>query len=132
MDKVNHVSEEKESFLEWFNDVIPETQFPQIAAQVLFECMNCSECCRGEGYTLVDHEDMQEIARSFEVSVGRGRSQIHGSRSGREDWIQGPEEHRHGEELLLSGYRDAQVQGLRKPASHMQDIPHAESRPGMR
>jgi Fe-S-cluster containining protein len=68
LDKVNHVSEEKESFLEWFNDVIPETQFPQIAAQVLFECMNCSECCRGEGYTLLDHEDMQEIARSFEVS----------------------------------------------------------------
>jgi Fe-S-cluster containining protein len=69
LDKGEDVSEEKEAFLEWFNDVIPETRFPQIAAQVLFECMNCNECCRGEGYALVDHEDLEEIARSLGLSV---------------------------------------------------------------
>ncbi len=61
-------SEERESFLEWFESEVPETQFPQIAAQVLFQCMNCSECCRGEGYSLVDQEDLQRIARSFGLS----------------------------------------------------------------
>ena len=97
------MSEEKEAFLEWFHNDVPETQFPQIAAQVLFECMNCNECCRGEGDTLVDHEDLQEIARSFKIERGPGGSPIYGSRSGREGWIQSPEEHRPGEELLLSG-----------------------------
>jgi Fe-S-cluster containining protein len=70
------VSEEREAFLEWFNDVIPETQFPQIAAQVLFECMNCNECCRGEGYALVDHEDLEEIARSFGLSVSEAEARF--------------------------------------------------------
>jgi len=41
---------EKESFMQWFSSEIPETLFPQIAAQVLFQCENCGECCRGEGY----------------------------------------------------------------------------------
>jgi len=76
LDKGEDVSEEKELFLEWFNDVIPETQFPQIAAQVLFECMNCNECCRGEGYALVDQGDLEEIARSFGLSVSEAEARF--------------------------------------------------------
>ena len=70
------MSEEKEAFLEWFYNDVPETEFPQIAAQVLFECMNCNECCRGEGDTLVDHEDLQKIARSFKLSGPRRRPDL--------------------------------------------------------
>jgi Fe-S-cluster containining protein len=70
------VSEEKEAFLEWFHNDVPETQFPQIAAQVLFECMNCNECCRGEGDTLVDHEDLQVIARSFKLSLAQAEARF--------------------------------------------------------
>jgi Fe-S-cluster containining protein len=69
-------SEEKGAFMEWFHGQIPETQFPQIAAQVLFDCMNCNECCKGEGYALVDHEDMQEIARSFELSEAEAEARF--------------------------------------------------------
>ncbi len=70
------MSEENEAFLKWFHNDVPETQFPQIAAQVLFECMNCNECCRGEGYTLVDQEDLQEIARSFKLSVAQAEARF--------------------------------------------------------
>ena len=59
---------EAESFLQWFFREIPEALFSQIAAQVLFRCENCGECCRGEGYVLVDEADLQEIARTLGIS----------------------------------------------------------------
>ena len=70
------LSEEKVAFMEWFQNQIPEPQFPQIAAQVLFECMNCNECCRGEGYALVDHEDLLEIARSLGLSKAEAEARF--------------------------------------------------------
>jgi Fe-S-cluster containining protein len=55
--------------MEWLGDAIPESLFPQVAAQSLFECCNCSECCRGEGYALLDEEDMQRIAQELGLSL---------------------------------------------------------------
>ena len=60
---------DKELFMQWFSSEIPETLFPQIAAQVLFRCENCGECCRGEGYALVDEEDLQEMATNVWASA---------------------------------------------------------------
>ncbi|RQW78657.1 MAG: YkgJ family cysteine cluster protein [Methanothrix sp.] len=56
------IVEESKSFLEWFRDEVPEIQSSLAAAQVLFECKNCGECCKGEGYALVTNEDLQRIA----------------------------------------------------------------------
>jgi Fe-S-cluster containining protein len=67
---------EKESFLQWFFSEIPEILFPQIAAQVLFRCENCGECCRGEGNALVDEEDLQEIARTLAISPSEARARF--------------------------------------------------------
>jgi Fe-S-cluster containining protein len=67
---------EKELFLQWFSSEIPESLFPQIAAQVLFRCENCGECCRGEVYALVDEEDLQEIARTLAISPSEARARF--------------------------------------------------------
>ncbi|MCX6677479.1 MAG: YkgJ family cysteine cluster protein [Methanothrix sp.] len=67
---------EKESFLQWFSTEIPETLFPQIAAQVIFRCENCGECCRGEGYALVDEADLQEIAKAQGISPSQARARF--------------------------------------------------------
>lgn len=64
---------EKEAFLQWFSSEIPESLFSQIAAQVLFRCENCGECCRGEGYALIDDGDLQEIARILGISPSETR-----------------------------------------------------------
>lgn len=56
------MTEESESFLNWFGAEVPEIQLSLAAAQVLFECRNCGECCKGEGYALVTHDDLQRIA----------------------------------------------------------------------
>ena len=56
------IAEESKSFLDWFRDEVPEIQSSLSAAQVLFECKNCGECCKGEGYALVTNEDLQRIA----------------------------------------------------------------------
>lgn len=67
---------DKESFMQWFSSEIPETLFPQIAAQVLFRCENCGECCRGEGYALVDEADVQEIARTLGIRPSQARTRF--------------------------------------------------------
>jgi Fe-S-cluster containining protein len=67
---------ENESFMQWFSTEIPETLFPQIAAQVLFRCENCGECCRGEGYALVDEADVQEIARTLGISPSEAKARF--------------------------------------------------------
>ncbi|MCK9441003.1 MAG: YkgJ family cysteine cluster protein [Methanothrix sp.] len=67
---------EKESFLQWFYTEIPKTLFSQIAAQVLFRCENCGECCRGEGYALVDEADLHEIARTLGISPSKARARF--------------------------------------------------------
>lgn len=67
---------ERESFLEWFSSEIPKTLFSQIAAQVLFQCENCGECCRGEGYALVDEADLQEIAAKLHISRSDARARF--------------------------------------------------------
>ncbi len=67
---------EKESFMQWFSSEIPETLFPQIAAQVLFCCENCGECCKGEGYALVDEADVQEIAGTLRISPFQARARF--------------------------------------------------------
>ncbi len=67
---------EKESFLQWFSSEIPETLFPQIAAQVLFRCENCGKCCREEGYALVDEADLQEMASSQGISPSEARTRF--------------------------------------------------------
>ncbi|VVB71976.1 Putative zinc- or iron-chelating domain protein [uncultured archaeon] len=73
--KTQNVSETRESFLDWLGDAIAESRFPQIAAQVLFQCHNCNECCLGEGYALVDEDDIQGIAQALghSPSVARTR-----------------------------------------------------------
>jgi Fe-S-cluster containining protein len=58
-------SAEREEFLRYFSSEVPETLFSQIAAQALFHCENCGECCQGEGYALVDEMDIAEIARAL-------------------------------------------------------------------
>jgi Fe-S-cluster containining protein len=60
--KQEMIVEESKSFLDWFRDEVPEIQSSLAAAQVLFECKNCGECCKGEGYALVTNEDLQRIA----------------------------------------------------------------------
>ena len=65
--------EEREAFLQWFTEEVPDSLFPQIAAQVLFRCLDCGECCRGEGYALVDEGDIQEIARALGISRSEAR-----------------------------------------------------------
>jgi uncharacterized protein len=67
---------EKESFMQWFSSEIPETLFPQIAAQVLFRCENCGECCRGEGYALVDEADVKEIAGTLGIRPSQARTRF--------------------------------------------------------
>ncbi|MDD4652447.1 MAG: YkgJ family cysteine cluster protein [Methanothrix sp.] len=67
---------DKESFLQWLSGEIPETLFPQIAAQVLFHCENCGECCRGEGYALVDVADIEEIAGALAISPTQARARL--------------------------------------------------------
>ncbi len=67
---------EKDSFIQWFSSEIPQTLFPQIAAQVLFRCENCGECCRGEGYALVDEADVQEIARTLGIRPNQARDRF--------------------------------------------------------
>ncbi|MDD4448201.1 MAG: YkgJ family cysteine cluster protein [Methanothrix sp.] len=67
---------EKDSFMQWFSSEIPETLFPQIAAQVLFRCENCGECCRGEGYALVDEADVREIAGTLGIRPSQARSRF--------------------------------------------------------
>jgi len=67
---------EKESFMQWFSSEIPETLFPQIAAQVLFRCENCRECCRGEGYALVDEADVQEMACTQGISPSQAMARF--------------------------------------------------------
>lgn len=61
------VEAEREAFLQWFAQEIPEGLFVQIAAQVLFHCKSCCECCRGEGYCLVDGRDISEIAKALSI-----------------------------------------------------------------
>ncbi|MDD1754001.1 MAG: YkgJ family cysteine cluster protein, partial [Methanothrix sp.] len=68
--------EEREAFFQWFTEEVPDSLFPQIAAQVLFRCLDCSECCRGEGYALVDEGDIQEIARALGISRSEARERF--------------------------------------------------------
>lgn len=70
------MNEERDAFLDWFSQEIPESLFCQIAAQVLFECKNCGECCRGEGYALVDEGDIREIAKTLGISQSETRSRF--------------------------------------------------------
>ncbi|MDQ1311697.1 MAG: hypothetical protein QG605_236 [Euryarchaeota archaeon] len=56
---------EKEKLIEWLREGGSQPLFSQIAAQSLFQCQNCNECCRGEGYSLVDREDIKRIAISL-------------------------------------------------------------------
>lgn len=67
---------EKEQFMHWLFEELPESLFSQIAAQVLFRCQNCRECCRGEGYALVDEEDIHEIARALDMSYSIAKSRF--------------------------------------------------------
>ncbi len=67
---------EKESFMQWLSSEIPETLFPQIAAQVLFRCDNCGECCRGEGYALVDEADVAEIAGALCIRPSQAKTRF--------------------------------------------------------
>lgn len=67
---------DKESFMQWLSSEIPETLFPQIAAQIIFRCENCGECCRGEGYALVDSADIKEIARALQISPSLARARF--------------------------------------------------------
>ncbi|MGB7545507.1 MAG: hypothetical protein WBL92_07900 [Methanothrix sp.] len=92
---------EKEQFMHWLSEELPESLFSQIAAQVLFRCQHCRECCRGEGYALVDEEDIHEIARALEVSHSIAESRFtepDPEKSG----MQNPEKLWGGEKLLLS------------------------------
>lgn len=67
---------DKESFLQWLSGEIPETLFPQIAAQVLFRCENCGECCRGEGYALIDGADIEAIAGALCINPTQARTRL--------------------------------------------------------
>jgi uncharacterized protein len=68
--------EEREAFLQWFTEEVPDSLFPQIAAQVLFRCLDCGECCQGEGYALVDEGDIQVIANALGVSRSEARARF--------------------------------------------------------
>jgi Fe-S-cluster containining protein len=70
------IAEESKSFLDWFLAEVPEIQSSLAAAQILFECRNCGECCKGEGYALVTHEDLQRIADFFGKSASAIFSQF--------------------------------------------------------
>jgi len=59
--------EDRRAWMMWFQDAVPEHLFPQIAAQVLFQCQSCDECCRGEGYAQIDQRDLQRIARCLDL-----------------------------------------------------------------
>lgn len=67
---------EREQFLHWLSEDLPESLFSQIAAQVLFRCCHCKECCRGDGYALVDEGDIREIARALDISHSQARSRF--------------------------------------------------------
>ncbi len=64
---------QKEAFMEWLSSTVPEYVFSQIAAQALFQCQDCGECCRGEGYALIDEDDLQAIARGLGISPSKAR-----------------------------------------------------------
>jgi Fe-S-cluster containining protein len=72
----NRDIDENEAFLQWFSEEVPESLFCQIASQVLFRCQNCSECCKGEGYALVDDGDLQEIAKALGISKSEARARF--------------------------------------------------------
>jgi len=76
MNKKDRDAEEREAFLQWFSEEVPESLFSQIAAQVLFRCQDCGECCRGEGYALVDDEDILEIAKALGISRSEARARF--------------------------------------------------------
>lgn len=67
---------DRESFLQWLSSEIPETLFPQIAAQVLFRCENCGECCRGEGYALVDGGDIEAISQALTIRPAEAKARF--------------------------------------------------------
>ena len=93
---------EKELFLQWFSSEIPQTLFSQIAAQVLFRCENCGECCRGEGYALVDEDDLQEIAGTLRISRPEAKLRFTNPDPGKKCRMPDPKEHRAGWKLLFS------------------------------
>jgi uncharacterized protein len=70
------MTEDASSFLNWFQAEVPEIQSSLAAAQVLFECRNCGECCKGEGYTLATQEDLKRIADFFGKSASTVFSQF--------------------------------------------------------
>jgi Fe-S-cluster containining protein len=76
MKKSNSETEEREAFLQWFTEEVPDSLFSQIAAQVLFRCLDCGECCRGEGYALVDGEDILVIANALGISRSEARARF--------------------------------------------------------
>lgn len=69
-------AEEKDAFLQWLSEEVPESLFSQIAAQVLFRCQDCGECCRGEGYALADDGDILEIAKALGISRSEARARF--------------------------------------------------------
>jgi len=67
---------EKEKLIEWLREGGSQPLFSQIAAQSLFQCQNCNECCRGEGYSLVDREDIKRIAISLGLDEAEATSRF--------------------------------------------------------
>jgi len=67
---------QREAFLEWLSREVPEYLFSQIAAQVLFQCKGCGECCRGEGYALLDEADILAMAGELAVSPTQAKTRF--------------------------------------------------------
>ena len=49
---------------------------PRLPPRSFSSCENCGECCRGEGYALVDEADLQEIARTLAISPSEARARF--------------------------------------------------------
>lgn len=67
---------EKKKLIEWLREAASLPLFSQIAAQALFQCKNCNQCCQGEGYALVDREDIKRIALSLGLDEAEAASRF--------------------------------------------------------
>lgn len=61
------MSKEDDGFLDQFKSKEFEVYLRSAAADVIFQCARCGQCCQGEGYTIVDDQDINRIADGMGV-----------------------------------------------------------------
>lgn len=61
------MSKEDDGILDQLKSKEFEVYLRSAAADVIFQCARCGQCCQGEGYTIVDDQDINRIANGTGV-----------------------------------------------------------------